>query len=304
MRASQPQPRILVTGGDGQLGWELAKTLAPVGEVVAVTRAEMDLSDPDAIRSRCRDVKPAVIFNAAAYTAVDKAESEASLAMAINGIAPGILAEEANRLDVPLVHYSTDYVFDGTARRPYVETDPAAPQCVYGKTKLAGEAAVIATARRYLVLRTSWLYGNRRQNFLNTMLRLAREREELRVVADQIGAPTWVQAVAKTSVQCIDRKTGGEAAALAIESGIYHLAANGSTSWCEFAQAILDGCKDPARRARRVVPITTADFPTAARRPAYSVLAVAKIEHALQVSIADWRAQLHACLAERPTEKS
>lgn len=303
MSASNPRPRILITGGDGQLGWELAKSLAQMGEVIAMSRTEMDLADPDTIRSRCREVAPAMIFNAAAYTAVDWAESEPELAMAINGIAPGILAEEANRLDVPLVHFSTDYVFDGAARRPYRESDQASPQCVYGKTKLAGETAVIATARRHLVLRTSWLYGNRRQNFLNTMLRLAQERDELRVVADQIGAPTWVHTVAATTAQCIDCKPVGSAPALAIESGTYHLAANGSTTWYAFAQAILDGCNDPARRARRVISITTAEFPTAARRPAYSVLAVTKIEQALQVDIADWRSQLRACLAERAMQK-
>lgn len=293
------RPRILITGGDGQLGWELAKSFASFGEVVSCVRAELDLSDADALRARCRAVRPALILNAAAYTAVDRAESEPELAMAVNGAAPGILAEEANRLGIPLVHFSTDYVFDGHGSRPWREDDPTGPQNVYGTTKLAGERAVAAAGRQYLILRTSWLYGNRRQNFLQTMLRLARERDELRVVADQIGSPTWVRPVAAITASCIAADAGR--LDLAIAPGIYHLAANGSTSWCGFAEAILDGCQDSSRRARRVVPITTQDFPTPAKRPAYSVLSVEKIEAALGTNVPDWRAQLAGCLAERTT---
>ena len=301
MANSSGKPRILITGGDGQLGWELARSFADAGEVIAFDRAGMDLANADALRARCREVKPALVLNAAAYTAVDKAESEPELAMRVNGTAPGILAEEANRLNVPLIHYSTDYVFDGCATRPYLEDDPVNPQSVYGKTKLAGEEAVIATAKQYLVLRTSWLYGNRRQNFMLTILRLAREREELSVVADQTGSPTWVHAVSDATAQCV--LACAEEVTLRIPSGVYHVAAAGSTSWHGFATAILEGAPESARRTQTVVPITTADYPTPAKRPAYSVLSITKIEQALGARMVDWRLQLADCLAERHSVK-
>lgn len=300
MARATPFSPVLITGGDGQLGWELAKSFAPLATVHACTRQTLDLTDADALRERCRTVQPALILNAAAYTAVDRAEGEPELAMRVNGVAPGILAEEANRLDIPLVHFSTDYVFDGCGHRPYREEDPTNPQSVYGRTKLAGERAVAGTARRHLILRTSWLYGNRRQNFLLTMLRLAREREELRVVADQIGSPTWVRPVAAFAAKCVVAE--GATLRLAVDPGIYHLAANGQASWHQLATAILDGCPDPARKARRVIPITTAEYPTPAKRPAYSVLAVGKIEGALRLEIPDWQTQLAGCLAERTAE--
>jgi dTDP-4-dehydrorhamnose reductase len=236
-------------------------------------------------------------LNAGAYTAVDKAESEPDIAMLVNGVAPGILAEEAMRLNAALIHYSTDYVFDGLATTPYREDDTTAPQSVYGRTKLTGENAVVATARKYLVFRTSWLYGNRRQNFMLTMLRLARERDELRVVGDQIGAPTWVRNVSDTTAHCVTMTDSS--AQLSIASGIYHLTAAGKTSWAGFAAAILEGSEDPVRRAKRVTPITTADYPTPARRPAYSVLSLAKISAASGIQPLNWREQLRACLAER-----
>jgi dTDP-4-dehydrorhamnose reductase len=295
------RPRILITGAEGQLGWELRRTFAAMGEIVALDRKGLDLASPDAIRERCRRIEPSLILNAAAYTAVDKAESEAELAMSINGIAPGVLAEEANRLDVPLIHYSTDYVFGGTANAPYRETEATQPQSVYGRTKLAGEQAVTAIAKRYLVLRTSWLYGNRRQNFFLTMQRLAKERDELRVVADQTGSPTWVHAVSVLSGQCV-RADGGKAE-LTIPNGIYHLTATGSTSWHGFASAILAAMPAGGKRAQRVVPLTTAEYPTPARRPAYSVLSVEKLERALGVSIDDWRLQLANCLADQDRAK-
>ena len=297
MPTSPDKPRILIVGGDGQLGWELARTFAAMGDVYALDRASLDLSSPDAIRARCREIKPSLILNAAAYTAVDKAESEPELAMRINGEAPGVLAEEANRLSAPLIHYSTDYVFDGTAHAPYHEDDTTGPQSVYGRTKLAGERAVGATAKQYLVLRTSWLYSNRRHNFLLTMLRLARERDELRVVADQIGSPTWVRPVSEVTAQCVSTNTAG--AGLAIDSGVYHLTAGGQTSWHGFASAILDSTTGEPRRATRVVAITTAEFPTPAKRPAYSVLGLCKIQSALGIEILDWHRQLAACLEER-----
>ena len=296
------QARILITGGDGQLGWELARTFGVRGEVHALNRVQLDLADTNAIRKCCREIRPALIINAAAYTAVDKAESEPDIAMQLNGIAPAVLAEEANRLSIPLIHYSTDYVFDGNATRPYREDAPTSPQSVYGESKLAGEVAVSGIAREYLVLRTSWLYSNRRQNFLLTMLRLARERDELRVVADQIGSPTWVRTVASMAASAIATDTASRA--LRIASGIYHAAAAGQTSWHGFAVAILEGTKDPVRRAKTVVPIATVDYPTPAKRPAYSVLDSTKIARALAQEIPHWCSQLHACLAEMQMAKT
>lgn len=297
MPAAIDKPRILITGGDGQLGWELARAFAPIGKIFAFDRAGLDLLDPDAIRTRCREIRPSLLLNAGAYTAVDKAESEPELAMRINGEAPGILAEEANRLGVPLIHYSTDYVFDGNATVPYREDDAPAPRSVYGLTKWAGEQAVRAVAKEYLVLRTSWLYSNRRHNFLLTMLRLARERDELRVVADQIGSPTWARPVSETTAGCVTASTS--AARISIPSGIYHLAAAGQTSWHGFASAILDGMADVSRRAARVIEIATADYPTPAKRPAYSVLALTKLQRASGIAPVDWRVQLAGCFAER-----
>lgn len=295
------RPRILITGAEGQLGWELQRTFAALGEIVALDRNGLDLASPDAILDRCREIEPSLILNAAAYTAVDKAESEAELAMSINGIAPGVLAEEANRLDVPLIHYSTDYVFDGMAHSPYRETDATQPQSVYGRTKLAGEQAVTSIAKRYLIFRTSWLYGNRRQNFFLTMQRLAKERDELRVVADQTGSPTWVHAVSGLSGKCV--KAGDAGLDLKIPGGLYHLTATGSTSWHGFASAILAAMPAGEKRAQRVVPLTTTEYPTPARRPAYSVLSVEKLEGALGVSIDDWRLQLARCVAEQVRTK-
>ncbi|MEO8101062.1 MAG: dTDP-4-dehydrorhamnose reductase [Betaproteobacteria bacterium] len=291
------RPRVLITGGDGQLGWELARAFAPLGEVFAFDRAALDLLDADAIRARCREVRPSLILNAGAYTAVDKAEHEPEIAIRINGEAPGILAEEANRVGAPLIHYSTDYVFDGNAHAPYREDDATAPQSVYGHSKLAGEHAVITTAQQYLIFRTSWLYGNRRQNFMLTILRLARERETLRIVADQVGSPTWVRPVSDTTAACVTATP--TALNIGIPSGIYHLSAAGQTSWHGFATAILENTTDPSRRATRVEAIATADYPTPARRPAYSVLSHDKLQSATGIAPLDWREHLAGCLAER-----
>jgi dTDP-4-dehydrorhamnose reductase len=297
MASSSGARRVLVTGADGQLGWELTRQFADWGDVIATDRRALDTSDLAAIERCCREVRPALILNAAAYTAVDRAESEPALAMRINGEAAGVLAEEANRLGAMLVHYSTDYVFDGAGTLPYCEDDSTAPQNEYGRSKLVGERAVATMAKQFLIFRTSWLYGNRRQNFFLTMLRLARERDELRVVSDQIGSPTWVHCVAQITRQVFS----GPAASIA--SGLYHLSANGATSWHGFAKAILDAVGDEARRAKRVVPITTEDFPTAAKRPAYSVLSCAKLEAAMGVRIPDWHEQLAACAAERASNR-
>ena len=294
--------KILITGKNGQLGYELAEAFslrheALNHEVVTLDRNELDLSQPDQIIEKVRAIKPDLILNAAAYTAVDLAEKEADFAVAINAIAPGILAEEANRLGVPIIHYSTDYVFDGSANEPYKETDAVAPLGVYGKSKLAGEIAVASTAKRHLIMRVSWLYGNRRQNFMLTMLRLMRERENLSVVSDQIGSPTWVRLVANTTERSLD--LASSKATLKIADGLYHVAASGVTSWHGFASAILANTNDTERRVQNIRAITTSEYPTPAKRPAYSVLNCAKIETALACKMPSWDAQLVKCIAER-----
>ena len=285
--------RFLITGKNGQLGWALARSFARHAEVHAFDRDALNLADSDAIRRCCRDIKPTLILNAGAYTAVDRAEQEPELAMQINGEAPRIFAEEANRLGAALIHYSTDYVFAGDASVPYQEDDQPAPQNIYGKTKLAGEQAVCAVADRFLVYRTSWVYAARRQNFFLTMLRLARERDELRVVADQIGSPTWVETLADFTRLAVDAQ--GQ---LAIADGIYHISANGRTSWHAFAEAIFAAIPDPDRTVKRVVPISTAEFPTPAKRPAFSVLSNQKIEFATKRRVPAWQEQLVGCVTD------
>ena len=286
------RPRILVTGQNGQLGWQLQQSFDNLAEVVAVDRDALNLADADAIRRCCQTVRPTLIINAGAYTAVDRAEQEPELAMQVNGVAPRVLAEEANRLSAGLIHYSTDYVFAGSGSVPYQEDDEPAPQSVYGKTKLAGERAVQDVADRFLVFRTSWVYAGRRQNFLLTMLRLAREREELRIVADQIGSPTWVKTLADFTLAAVDHE-----ARLSIDNGIFHVSANGRTSWHGFAEAILAVIADPQRLVKRVTPISTDDFPTPARRPAFSVLSNRKIELATGKRVPGWQDQLAAFAA-------
>jgi dTDP-4-dehydrorhamnose reductase len=287
-------PRILITGKNGQLGWALATAFAPRGEVTALDRDALNLADPSSIRRVCREIKPNLILNAGAYTAVDRAEQESELAMQINGTAPLVLAEEANRLGATLVHYSTDYVFSGESTTPYLEDDVTSPQNVYGKTKLAGEQGVCEIADRFLVFRTSWVYAARRQNFLQTMLRLARERETIRVVSDQIGSPTWVQTLADFALVTID-----DLGQLTVADGIYNLSAGGSTSWHGFAEAIFKAIPDVRRIVTHVEPISSADFPTPATRPAFSVLSNKKIELAINLRVPDWQQQLEGYAAEQ-----
>lgn len=283
--------RILLTGIGGQVGWELARSLQPLGEVVALDRAGFDLAAPDRMRGVLRELRPAWIVNPAAHTAVDKAESEVALATAINATAPGILAEEAKRLDALLVHYSTDYVFDGGKPTPYVEADPTCPINTYGQTKLAGEEAIRASGCRHLILRTSWVYGMRGANFLRTMLRLAQERDELRVVADQIGAPTWSRMIAETTALMLARHRD--------QAGIYHFVAGGEISWHGFAEAIVARGHALGLIAKTPVVhrITSAEFPTPARRPANSRLDCGRLREDFGLSQPDWRTQLELCLA-------
>ena len=285
--------RILLTGRDGQVGHELARTLAPLGELTAFDRAGLDLSDPDALVAACRALRPGLIVNAAAYTAVDRAQTEPERALAINGRAPGILAEQARRLGALLVHYSTDYVFDGKKRTPYVESDAVAPLNEYGRSKLAGERAIAASGCRHLVFRTSWVYGPRGRNFLLTMLSLAATRDELRIVGDQRGAPTSSTFLAEATVRAL-----AAIPAQGIASGIYHLSASGTTTWAQFARAIFARTAPrPGLRPPRVIPIRTEEYPTPAPRPAYSVLSHRKFRAAFGFVPTRWEAQLQACIA-------
>ena len=273
--------RILITGKNGQLGHELTRGFTEMlgqrdemhGEVFALDRITMDLTHPEQIRGKVRDLKPHLIINAAAYTSVDQAEREPHIAMQVNGVAPGILAEEANRLGVPLIHFSTDYVFSGDASVPYRENDVVGPQNIYGQSKLIGEQAIQAIANRYAIIRCSWLYSNRRHNFLLTMLRLARERDSLRVVNDQFGSPTWVRAVSDIAQQIVT--VGQDTIDLKLDNGIYHVAASGVTSWHGFAAAIIKGTADTDRRANQVDAMPSCCGETSGifvlRRSSYSI---------------------------------
>lgn len=294
--------RILLTGKNGQVGWELQRTLATFGDVVPCDRTTMDLANPDAIRRTIRDIKPDVIVNAAAYTAVDRAESEPELAMAINGVAPGILAEEAKRLGALLVHYSTDYVFDGTKEGPYTEEDEPSPLNVYGKTKLAGERAIQQVGGRYLILRTSWVYGPRGNNFLLTILRLAKERKELRIVNDQIGAPTWSRMIAEATSVVIGKLVRDEQCAVSV-SAIFHLTARGETSWYGFAQRIIEKVRNqnketPSKDMPTIIPVSSDEYPLPAQRPANSRLSSVNLVERFGINLPSWERCLDLCLEE------
>lgn len=277
--------RILLTGRNGQVGWELAGALTPIGEVVALDRASLDLGDADAIRRVMREVRPEVLVNAAAYTAVDRAEAEPEVASRVNAVAPGILAEEARGRGTLLIHYSTDYVFDGEKDAPYTEEDPPNPLSTYGRSKLAGEVAIQASGCRHVILRTSWVYSSRGGNFLRTILRLARERPELQVVDDQFGAPTAAIAIARATAAIL-RNPSSE--------GLFHMSAGGSTSWHGFAQTIL-AHESPSTR---LVPIPSKDYPSAARRPRNSLLDNSRLQQSFGIVLADWRTQLREVLAQ------
>jgi dTDP-4-dehydrorhamnose reductase len=264
------------------VGARLEQALAPIGAVLATSRHELDLADVDALRRQVRGARPDVIVNAAAYTAVDKAETETELAAAVNAVSPGVLAEETKRLGALLVHYSTDYVFSGEASAPYKEDDPTAPVNVYGHTKLEGEGRIRGSGCRHLILRTSWVYDTRGRNFLQTVLKRARAGETLRVVGDQQGVPNWSAMIARVTAACLQR--GGE--------GLYHLSAAGATSWYGFAREALGNAGVTAT----LEEITTAQYPTAARRPRYSVLDKGKLERAFGLRFADWREDLRAAL--------
>lgn len=282
--------RVLVTGAGGQVGGEVARELHRRAEVIAVDRGTMDLADPDAIATRIREVRPDVIVNAAAYTAVDKAEDHEDAARAVNALAPGLIAAEARRAGALLIHYSTDYVFDGLAQRPYVETDATNPLGAYGRTKLEGERAIAASGAAHVILRTSWVYGARGANFLLTMLRLAGEREELRIVDDQHGAPTSSRQIARATLALFTHDARPLEAAdverVKERAGLYHATAAGATTWFGFAQAIFARAGVP--RTPRLVAITTAQFGAKAPRPANSVLSNARLNETFGVRLPPW----------------
>jgi dTDP-4-dehydrorhamnose reductase len=286
---------LLVTGRGGQVGSAVAEELLGRAKIIGHERASLDLADADAIRQRVRHARPDVIVNAGAYTAVDQAEGDERAAHAVNAVAPGILGEEAKRANALLIHFSTDYVFDGSKRTPYVEDDAVNPLGVYGRTKLEGERAVAASGCRHVTLRTSWVYGPHGKNFMLTMLRLAETRDELRVVNDQRGAPTSSRALARLVRALLDRGETGELARaqvdrLAEASGLYHATAAGETTWFGFAQAIFEvAARHAPVKVPRLVPIATREYPTPAKRPAYSVLSNARLASKLGVAIPDWR---------------
>ena len=290
-------PRILLTGARGQVGWELRRTLSCLGEVVALDSRSMNLADADAVRQTVREMAPNIIVNPAAYTAVDKAESEPELAHAVNAVAPGVLAEEAARLGALLVHYSTDYVFNGSGSTPWKEDDACDPLNVYGATKRAGERAIQAAGCRHLIFRTSWVYGARGSNFLLTMRRLMRERPELKIVADQVGAPTWCRDLAEATAQALSQITSPMSAANQAEPwGIYHMTNAGETSWHGFAEAIqaMDEFDETCAPAH-LRPIPSSDYPTPAKRPLNSRLNNDKLKQTFGISLQDWHAALALC---------
>jgi dTDP-4-dehydrorhamnose reductase len=292
--------RILLTGAHGQVGWQLQRTLAPLGDVIACTRSQLDLRDPDATADFIRTLSPDIVVNAAAYTAVDKAESEPDLALTVNAISPGRIADELARSGGLLIHYSTDYVFDGGKSGAYEEEDPTGPLNVYGRTKLAGERNIAASGCAHIILRTSWVFDIRGKNFLRTILRLAREREELSIVDDQFGSPTWARAIAEATSQIAFRSARERDGKYWAYSGLYHLTAAGQTTWAGFAEQIILEYQSLAEwpadtgewgaplLTKRVVHIPTEQFPTPARRPHNSVLSNAKLQATFGLRLPDW----------------
>jgi dTDP-4-dehydrorhamnose reductase len=305
------KPAILLIGNNGQVGRELNRMLPQLGELKSLGREHLDLSNPDEIRRAIRTFRPNLIVNAAAYTAVDKAESDEALARAVNAEAPGVMAQEAKAIGALLVHYSTDYVFDGSKTSPYSEEDPTNPQNVYGRTKLEGEVAIQRSGASHLIFRTAWVYATEGRNFLLTILRLATQREELKIVRDQIGAPTTSREIAKATALVLSQmraKAGGASFPTADVSGIYHMTAAGETSWFDFAQAILEHARTvDARTAwfaaatsnhplitRQIIAIPSSEYLTPARRPAYSVLSNERLDRTFSVRLPDWQSQLHS----------
>jgi dTDP-4-dehydrorhamnose reductase len=302
--------KLLVTGATGQIGWQLQRTVAPLGEVIALSRSEMDLSDPEGAARVVRDIQPDVVLNAAAYTAVDKAESEADLAHTVNALAPEQMARELAQTGGLMIHYSTDYVFDGSKQGLYTEEDITNPLSVYGRTKLEGEKAIAQSGCAYVILRTSWVYDTRGKNFLRTVLRLAREKHELRMVDDQHGAPTWARAIAEATSAILAKLSNGSGAKQWQHTGIYHLTAAGSITWAGFATDILQDYEEllawPAEfgefsgplLAKHVVSISSTTYKTAAQRPANSRLSNDKLQRDFGLALPDWRYLLRLAMLE------
>ena len=309
---------ILLIGKNGQVGTELLALLPRVGNLTAFDRQQFDLNDSELIRRAVRQVRPGIIVNAAAYTAVDRAEGESEVAYAVNATAPAVLAEEAKQLGSVLVHYSTDYVFDGSKRIPYEERDSTNPLSIYGKSKLAGEEAIRASGVVHLIFRISWVYATRGQNFLLTLLRLAAQREELRMVHDQFGSPNWARDIARATTSVLQSCLRGSSLSSSFEAvaGTYHMSTTGATTRFDFAGAILDELRrssivpEWASAAagvrplvlRRLIPITSAEFPTPATRPLYSVLSSARLSQVFGIQLPEWRSQLRSIFAESSTE--
>ncbi|MDR3413726.1 MAG: dTDP-4-dehydrorhamnose reductase [Formivibrio sp.] len=290
-------PKILITGKNGQVGFELQRSLSILGELVAVDVADCDLSKPEAIRALVREVQPDIIVHPAAYTAVDKAESEVDLAQTINATAPGVLAEEAAKLGALIVHYSTDYVFDGTKDGAYTEEDMPNPQSVYGKTKLAGETAVAAANPKHVILRTSWVFGAHGANFLKTMLRLAHERDALKIVADQFGAPTSAALLADVTAQIVAQYLRAADQAT-FPFGLYHLVSQGETSWHGYARTVVEAARRHGWQlnVRDIAPIATSSYPLPAPRPANSRLSTAKLQQMFGLTLPGWQCQVEQVL--------
>jgi dTDP-4-dehydrorhamnose reductase len=307
------KPAILLIGNNGQVGRELNRMLPQLGDVKSLGREQLDLSKPDEIRRATRMFRPNLIVNAAAYTAVDKAETEQDLARAVNAEAPAVMAEEAKAIGAFLVHYSTDYVFDGTKMSPYTEQDPTNPKNVYGKTKLEGELAIQQSGASHLIFRTAWVYATEGRNFLLTILRLATQREELRIVRDQTGAPTTSGEIAKATTKILSQifAQGNGSYSPADANSIYHMTAGGQTTWFGFTQAILDYARKIDASApwfaaatnnrplitRTVTPIPASEYPTPASRPSYSVLSNERLNRAFSVRLPDWETQLASIFA-------
>lgn len=294
-------PVILITGKNGQVGWELQRSLMPLGTLVVCGRQEMDLSNSDSIVKVLREIKPDIIVNAAAYTAVDKAEEETTLATQVNEVAPAVMAEEAHRLGALLLHYSTDYIFDGQKIGSYIESDKPNPISCYGHSKLAGERAVQSSEADAVILRTSWVYAAREHNFLRTIFRLIQEREELRIVADQIGAPTWACLIADTTAHVI-RQSYIERMSGNFNSDLYHLTSSGETSWHGFAKSIAEIAKtilpDEELKLRYLEAISTDEYPAAAARPINSRLSTAKLSMHFSLNMPEWRDELELCMRD------
>lgn len=289
--------RILLTGANGQVGWELQRTLGCLGEVISLDSQAMNLADPGAVREKLREIEPAIIVNPAAYTAVDKAESEAEQARAVNAVAPGVLAKEAVRLGALLVHYSTDYVFNGSGVNPWREDDACDPLNVYGATKWEGERAIQASGCRHLIFRTSWVYGSRGSNFFLAMRRLMRERPELKIVSDQMGAPTWCRDLAEATAQVLSQiNSPASGFGQAQPWGVYHMTNGGETSWHGFAKAIQALDASGETQAARLLAIPGSEYPTSARRPLNSRLNNDKLEQTFGIRLQDWRTALALCM--------